>query len=132
MLITLLVHALAGGLPVRLAALHADLAAVAGAGAGRVLVCAGCHGGPGPAAGRAGLAARGWSSALGRRGLEPADGQGAPGHCCRLVVRSISILGAAAIAPAGGRRLWCVACAASAQAQWHGLRVALAARAGAR
>ena len=32
---------------------------------------------------------------------------------------------------AGGRRLWCVASAASAQAQWHGLRVALAAHAGA-
>ena len=33
--------------------------------------------------------------------------------------------------PAGGRALWRVASAASAQAGWHGLRVALAAHAGA-
>ena len=130
MLITLL-HGLAGGLLSAWAALHAELPlwqvpALAG-----VLVCAAAMAALGrwlavralsPEAGHLRWDGQAWSRAD--------EAQAWP--VLRLVVAlDLGIWVLLQLQTAGGRRLWCVASAASAQAQWHGLRVALAAHAGA-
>ena len=130
MLITLL-HGVAGGLLAIWAALHAELQlwqapTVAGV-----------------------LAAASALSVLGRwlahRALPTVpgslrwDGQvwngvaGAQAHPLRrlVVALDLGIWVLLQLHPAGGRPVWRVASAGSAQAQWHGLRVALATHAGA-
>jgi len=130
MLITLL-HGLAGGLLAAWLALHAELPlsqppVLAGVVATALVLAA------------LGL----W---LARRALPPAPGHlrwdGQAWSCQlgaqaqplqRLVVAlDLGIWALLQLHPAGGRPAWRVASARSAPAQWHGLRVALAAHAGA-
>ena len=130
MLITLL-HGLAGGLLATWAALHAELPLWQAPSALGVLVAAAAMAALGRwLAGRALPSIPGslrwdgqaWSSVVGAQSL-PLQ---------RLVVAlDLGIWVLLKLHPAGGRPVWRVASAGSAQAQWHGLRVAMAAHAGA-
>jgi hypothetical protein len=130
MLITLL-HGLAGGLLAVWVALHAELPLWQASTMSGLLVTAAAMAALGrwlavralpPIPGSLRWDGQAWSSVAGAQ-AKPLQ---------RLVVAlDLGIWALLQLHPAGGRPVWRVASAGSAQTQWHGLRVALAAHAGA-